>query len=566
MIIDNDKDFPMTSKESSGGGAAVLLSSTIDQYSEDEYQDDDQGLLPRDTIHQHLDNNIVRHREPIQIEDDDMTEGLVSSKEIEFHKDEEKEKEEEEREEEEQDGANTNNSKFQDIFPPSYDSPPTIINLENTTTSKYNPRFKNYFSRKNFKLFTLVLLISNMGFGTFFSYTSAQSLSYTFYQTFSINSSQYGNLFTLYAIPNICMVFISGILVDIYGPDKISIILSTIVFISTMIGAFSPPNYAMMLFSRFLLGFAGESLVSCSNALMTKWIPERNLPICLGFLVGWIYFANLNSLVILPAINKSFGFRISLWFIFGVQLLCLSLNIFYLLFNKIFKEISKEVEMDELLSNLERNGGGEIDKSIDDYVFLQEDLDSKETSQGKKSIKQYLIESFEKVKFILSLIPLRMWIIFGIVFFGYTAMYALAIIGPDLFGLKYGYQEQIASLILSSETICSSFLSPIFGIAIKFSGRRIVFLSVAMVLLASGLLLLVLTPSTITPLPWIIICGTGFALLNTTVYSSLPVFIPQQVLGTSFGFIGTGYNLGLVVFPPILGALKVSSGNYDSFV
>eukprot|EP01133_Synstelium_polycarpum_P016734 gene16734-19892_t len=333
---------------------------------------------------------------------------------------------------------------------------------------------QSLFHIKSLKVIVLGFLIANLGFGVFFSYTSPEALSHTFYDTFNIDSKQFGSIFTLYALPNVCMVFITGMLVDVLGPGLVSIVLSTIVTTSALIGAFSPPHFGMMLFSRFLLGFAGESLIACSNTMMTKWFPDRILSSCLGFLVGWNYSANLASLVILPAINRAFGFR---WSLFAI-------------------------------------------------LFV----------------------------------PSRMWIMSGIVFSGYSALYGLAIIGPDFFETKYGFNEQSASLILSAETLCSSLMSPVFGVVIRKVGQRFALLAAGIVTLALGLVLLITTD--VHPLPWVILCGIGFALLNTSIISSLPVFVPPQVLGTAYGLVGTSYNCGLVVFPPILGALKESSGDY----
>ncbi|EFA77333.1 hypothetical protein PPL_12544 [Heterostelium album PN500] len=459
------------------------------------------------------------------------------------------------------------------------DSPYNIVrNLNNNISFKNNNNYKNnnngfldkWISKRNLKIAAIVLLISNLGFGTFFSYTSPEALSHTFYNTFNIDSKQFGSLFTLYAIPNVCMVFITGILVDIFGPDPVSIILSSIVTFSTFIGALSPPNFSVMLLSRFILGFAGESLVACSNALMSKWFDDRLLSTFLGIAVGWIYGANVASLIILPILNKTIGFKMSLWFICFVSAFGTALNVVYLLINKKFKDISKDAEMDIILRDLESNVMDDTDESS--FIDREKDRSNRLASSSSdlilmqlpvgERIIQFIHSSFIKVKGILSQLPSRLWITVGIVFFGYTSMYGLAIIGPDLFMLKYGFNEQSASLILSSETLCSCLMSPLFGLVIRKIGKRLHLLAVSIVLLAMGIILLETTD--IHPLPWIILSGTGFALMNTTIISSLPLYIPSEVLGTSFGFIGTAYNTGLVIYPPILGALKVSTGTYTA--
>ncbi|GAM24284.1 hypothetical protein SAMD00019534_074590 [Acytostelium subglobosum LB1] len=432
-----------------------------------------------------------------------------------------------------------------------------------TTTTTTQPR-GSLFTKRNLKTATIVILIANLGFGTCFSYTSPEAMSSTFYRTFNLDSRQFGSLFTLYAIPNVIMVCLTGVLVDIVGPHPMSLILSSIVTISTLIGALSPPYFGVMVLSRFILGFAGESLLACSNALMTKWFSDKQLSTFLGVSIGWIYAGNVASLILLPIVNKSIGFRWSLWVIFIVAATGLTLNIVYILIHRMFKDISKDAEVDILLKDMTNKNVEDVEE--EEYFVDHNEEDRRIKTQRRAQVSLSCIlstitASASRVKGIVVQLPARLWVMIGIVFFGYSSMYGLAIIGPDFFEIKFGVNEQVASLVLSSEQVCSTLLSPVFGYLIRRIGRRVLLLGVAFVLLAAGILLLVLTD--IHPLPWVILAGTGFSLLNTTVISSLPVFVPPAVLGTSYGLVGTAYNTGLVIYPVLLGSLKVATGSYN---
>ncbi|EGC39714.1 hypothetical protein DICPUDRAFT_52467 [Dictyostelium purpureum] len=437
------------------------------------------------------------------------------------------------------------------------------LQYENPLARKKSNRFKEFFSMKLLKTIFLVFMISNLGYSSFFSYTSPEALSHTFYNVYSLSSRQFSSLFTLYAVPNIVMVFLSGIVVDILGPDRVSIVLSAFVVLSTLIGALSPPNYGIMLFSRFLLGFAGESLIACSNTMMSKWFSSKTLSLGMGVLVGWIYSANFISLVALPAINKAYGFNVCLWVIFFVSVFGIVLNAVYLVLKKRFSDkINQQLHLQQ---QQKYNNQYDEDSGIILITDLNNDLESigniNSNYKGLHSFKLKFRESTRKVVSIFKEIPIRMWIIVGIVFFGYTALFGLAIIGPDFLNQKYGYNEQKAALILSSEHVCSALFSPICGVFIKKVSKRIAVLLLSLILFGVGLTLLLVT--NVFPLPWIIICGIGYSILNTTIISSLPLFVPDSVIGTCYGFVGTAYNCGLVVFPVLLGALKESTGNYN---
>ncbi|EAL65237.1 hypothetical protein DDB_G0284377 [Dictyostelium discoideum AX4] len=454
-------------------------------------------------------------------------------------------------------------------------------NNDQNTTTQIKLKLLSIFSIKTFKTIFLVFLISNLGYSTFFSYTSPEALSHTFYETFSISSSQFSGLFILYALPNVFMVILSGMIIDMVGADIVSIVLSSCVVISTLVGALSPPNFPLMLVSRFILGFAGESLISCSNTIMSKWFHSRTLSLCMGVLVGWIYSANFISLTILPSIKKRLGFKLSLWIIFFIALLGLSLNILYLLIKNNFNDIKQyqsNEEKDKLLNNYNINNNinnnnnnnniiiigdinnNKVNNNEDDKEVLL-NINNNNNNNNNNKILKLIINFKDKVKSILIQVPIRMWLIVGIVFFGYTALFGLAIIGPDFLGQKYGFNESRAALILSSEHIVSATFSPIVGILIKRFTKRILVLLISLVIMIIGLTLLLTT--NVYPLWWIVICGIGYSMLNTTIVSSIPIIAPQSIIGTCYGFIGTSYNCGLIVFPYLLGSLKESFGNYN---
>lgn len=53
-----------------------------------------------------------------------------------------------------------------------------------------------------------------------------------------------------------------------------------------------------------------------------------------------------------------------------------------------------------------------------------------------------------------------------------------------------------------------------------------------------------------------------YAVGETTIYSSIPLLVSRQVLGTAFGITSMVYNAGLLVLPVVLGKLKEVMGSY----
>ncbi len=72
------------------------------------------------------------------------------------------------------------------------------------------------FRETNWRWFMLVLACF-MAFGSYFCYDNPQALNTSIKRKYSIGSSEYGLLYTVYSIPNIVLPFFGGIFIDRIG-------------------------------------------------------------------------------------------------------------------------------------------------------------------------------------------------------------------------------------------------------------------------------------------------------------------------------------------------------------
>eukprot|EP01132_Coremiostelium_polycephalum_P002303 gene2303-2842_t len=431
-------------------------------------------------------------------------------------------------------------------------------------------------------------------FPLFLAYNGPSSLVKIFDKTYKINSQQYGNLYSAYAIPNVVMVFLGGILVDIFGPNKCSIAFSSIMTLSTILAALSatPPRYGLLLFSRVLLGIGGETVLVCVAYFMSTWFTPEEMPFFMGLEATWMQFASLMAFGLLPSLYSVSNFEFTIWFIAIIAIMGLVLNLVFILLQKRLKQglqipsnnnddPSKKNQMDGIElekleesenikdnlvladreDNLLQNGNkvGSIlssstNSSEEDFQnvdLINENINTKNKNQST------LIRIWTELKKALNLItfiPKRMWILTAISFFGYSAFFGLDIICTDFVIEKYNYSDQKAALMMAAETFFTGVTSPIFGYINNRYRKKIISMGVGSFLIAFGLLLIAVTY--MIPLPWIILSGLGYAMLNNALMSSVPLLVEEKVIGTAYGLVGTSYNVGLVIFPAILGAFR----------
>ncbi len=104
-------------------------------------------------------------------------------------------------------------------------------------------------------------------------------------------------------------------------------------------------------------------------------------------------------------------------------------------------------------------------------------------------------------------------------------------------------------------------LSPIFGILIdRFARFHLLFLLICPFLYTATFSLF-LIPS-LNPMYVMGGIVVVYAVGETTIYSSIPLIVPRQVMGTAFGVTSMVYNTGLLVLPFLLGKMKEQTGSY----
>ncbi|KAJ3270931.1 hypothetical protein HDV01_007328 [Terramyces sp. JEL0728] len=112
--------------------------------------------------------------------------------------------------------------------------------------------------------------------------------------------------------------------------------------------------------------------------------------------------------------------------------------------------------------------------------------------------------------------------------------------------------------VLSIPDLISAVGSPLCGVLVDYYGHR------SYIIVVSGICFLaahfILAFSSYSPLLGMSIIGVGYSLFASTLWAFIPVFVSDEQVGTAFGIISSGLNIGLFVFPIIVGWIRSSSG------
>ncbi|KAN0006980.1 hypothetical protein ACTFIU_005173 [Dictyostelium citrinum] len=452
------------------------------------------------------------------------------------------------------------------------------ITITTTTTFQNYSLFEKLISifkllKDNKKRILVGFLAINIGFPLYLAYNTPSSMVKIFDEHYDMDASQYSRLYSVYAIPNIVLVFLGGILVDLIGVNKCSIICSSLLTISIVLCAISatPANYELLLFSRILLGVGGETMIVCIASYITQFFETSNQSLLFGLEGMWLQIGSLLAFSVLPTLYEKTSFSFSLWSIAILAMFCTSLNIIFIIFQEKLKFIKNDDDNDD--EDIELITSSSSSSSINEEITTNgADLPQPSVIVGKddddddnNNNKSKLIILKDKIKqaiFLVKTMPSRVWLLCLVSFFGYSGFFGMDIIFTDMAIEKYGYSDRGAAIIMAFETLCTGFSSPLFGYFVRKLERNILSMGIGLMMMLIGMLLIVSTSSDVNPIAFVIICGMGYIFLTNAIYSSIPLLVDSNSQGTAFGLIGTSYNIGIVIFPYILSSIRLSSGSY----
>lgn len=110
--------------------------------------------------------------------------------------------------------------------------------------------------------------------------------------------------------------------------------------------------------------------------------------------------------------------------------------------------------------------------------------------------------------------------------------------------------------------IISAIASPFLGLMIDNMGKRALLCVISSVILIVAFSISLMAPACdrcyneAYPL---VLAGIGYSIYASAIWGSVPYVVPKKSVGTAFGLATTVQNIGLVLAPTIVGAIKDST-------
>lgn len=396
------------------------------------------------------------------------------------------------------------------------------------------------FFRKSNQLRYLVLFVSCfLSFGMAFTMDFPGSLGcgsdYSIEAYFRSAGKEYNQrmnqaLYSVYSWPNTVLAIFGGILIDKYiGLRRALVLFTLFLFFGAYLFSYGiqQRSYPLMVLGRVMYGLGGESLGVAQSTFISRWFTkESGMSFAFGICLCVSRTCASFNFLFAPILATKFGVVATVYI--GSVLCGASVLGAFLLYALDKYAVRKGV--------IEGERGDEV-------MFLDENGTQADVSPSSPTFKVSDIRRFS----------LSFWYLCGICLFSYNAVAPFVGFAKIFFQVKYNYDGARASQYISSCQLTSAILSPIVGYLVDRMGRNTYILIFVSGALAFIHVLFIAT--SISPLALMMMIGLLISFLAASLWPAVPLVVPPKAVASSFGVMTSLQNIGLAIFPMIVGAI-----------
>ncbi len=351
----------------------------------------------------------------------------------------------------------------------------------------------------------VLVFISLAMFGNYYVYDSISPLADVLKTQLHFSDANIGLLNAIYSIPNIFMVLVGGIIIDLIGTKKATALFAVLCFVGGAMTASSGVLWVMAA-GRLVFGLVAESLIVSVTTAIAKWFKGQELSFAFGVnltIARLGSFAALNSPSWLGQLYQSWQRPLIVSAAFGA--FCIVGAVLYWLL-----EARAESRY-------------ELGRESTDKVVLKE------------------IWNFGT----------SYWFIVALCITFYSGIFPFQTFAVKFFIEAHGVSREMGGFLSSMLTAFAMICTPIFGLMVDRIGKRALFMMFGSLLLVPVYLIMAYTRVTLyVPMA---LMGIAFSLVPAVMWPSVAYIVDQKKLGTAYGLMTLIQNIGLAGFNILIG-------------
>lgn len=322
-------------------------------------------------------------------------------------------------------------------------------------------------------------------------------------------------LYSVYSWPNTVLAFFGGLLIDKYlGIRTAALLFTSLVVCGSLLFwvGLRFTYFPLMVGSRVILGIGSESLGVAQSSYVARWFKNtRGVALAFGVTISFSRVGSSFNFIFTPTIAESLGVEVATLAgvaMCGVSLLACIILVVVDLYAVRTKYIRAEPCDDE--------------------------------------------ESVMKLSDVFRL-PFTFWALTFMCTFSYTAIMPFISIARNYFQVKYDIDGTQAALYISAYQLSAAIGSPVIGSIVGALGRNTLWLILSSTFI--GVFHLVLLLTNIRGDLLMASLGVVYSFLVSGLWPSIPLAVEENVVGVSYGAMTSLQNIGLAVFPLVVGKI-----------
>lgn len=363
----------------------------------------------------------------------------------------------------------------------------------------------------------VMFLAVNPFFAIFFTYDVIGALGSELEEEMGLQAEEIGWLYSAYSIFTPVMVFLSGLLIDKIGAKKTAMLMSSIMVGGTAVLTYGGyrREFLTMAGGRLAAGFGESLLVAMQAIICQNFVEAWWLNMAFAMSNVWGQLGNASVFFLLPFISKG-GLTLAVSTSFIVSAFAWLTCLLYVCI---------------------------------DGPTLREKIGGVSSSVEGSKMRLSDIKEF----------PASFWCLSLINCLSTCSIFVSMSFGPLFLIETAGYSASMAGTIIALMNV-TVLLAPIAGWILDAIGQRVWIWIGCCALMAASFAVLALDK--MDPVFWLMLIGVSFAVLNSSVNAAISLVVSPRVFGTAYGICGVMFNLSLLIFPSLIGAIRNALGSF----
>ena len=347
----------------------------------------------------------------------------------------------------------------------------------------------------------ILALLSLVIAGNYYAYDSIAPVADLLRSMRGFTQQQIGLLNAVFSFPNIFLALVGGMMIDRYGPARVSVWTAALCCIGTVATAIGAP-FGLMVLGRLLFGVGEETLLIALLAGLAQWFASGGgtaLAMSLFFSLARVgsYAADVSPHWARALYQQ--GWQAPLWLAAAITAASLGAAIAYVLMDARLRRPQGAAR------TVERVSWSDIKRFDRSYWYI-----------------------------------LALNVLFASVFFPFRSTFAI-----EYFQDAKGLSLEAAGLVNSWVFFAAIFATPVFGVIADKVGHRALMMSVGTLMLPLTFVILGATHWSL----WIstALMGISFSVVPAVIWSATAMLVEPARLGTAYGLVNVLQNVGLAV-------------------